>query len=413
MKERPAPTLDAPETAISSHVEETAHGPIWMARATYSPGYRHGRIALETARRWAQAGLALVARDPAALGLGPEHWVVLDVESTGLGARAGTYAFLVGLGRWDPSGDYVVEQFLMRDPADEPALLSAVSARLQAGVGLLTFNGKAFDLPLLGTRWAMQGARPSIGDLPHCDLLHAARRIWPGECRLVALEQRWLGVRRGRDVAGRDVPDVYLDYLRGGAPERLDDVLRHNRADLLSLLLLAAEAAAFPARAAERGDACDRAAAARLYAAAGDRATAAALYDTCLDSAAPAQVRQQARLWLADCAQRQGHLDAACRLWQAMLEEEPDLVEPYAALAKALEHRLRDPARALAWVETRLQGASLHRAAADAFAHRRARLARKVGGLPQAPRLPIPCDGATSAMLSAASLDGESRTLLP
>ena len=88
MSERAAPPLDSPETAITATVETTSQGPIWAARATYPPSYRHGRVSLSAARDWAAGGLALVAREAAARAVPAGGWVVLDVESTGLGARA-------------------------------------------------------------------------------------------------------------------------------------------------------------------------------------------------------------------------------------------------------------------------------------------------------------------------------------
>jgi uncharacterized protein YprB with RNaseH-like and TPR domain len=420
MSVRSAPPLVASETAIVAGEETTPHGAVWYARAAYEAEFRHGHARIDAARQVTASGLALVARDEAARQVAPDAWVVLDVESTGLGARAGTFAFLVGIGAWH-GGSFAIEQFLLRDPSEEPALLHAVALRLQRAAGLLTFNGKAFDVPLLQARCTLARQSPPPVPRAHCDLLHAARRIWSstaGTCRLAALERRHLGVRRGRDVAGRDVPERYLDYLRGAPAAILDDVLRHNRADLLSLALLATQAARFPERAQASGDAGgdaarDRVRAARLYAAAGDTLTAAALYAACLGDDVPQPERQAARAWLARTAVRAGDLVRACVLWQAMLAEEPDRMEPYADLAKTFEHRLRDPARALDWVEAGLRVGRVAAAAADALAHRRGRLVRKLGGPAQPGLAQAPGDGAMSGVRPLASLDGPTRTLLP
>jgi hypothetical protein len=416
---RPAPPLADPETLVTSGEERTPHGPLWVARATYPDRYRHGRAHLGRARDFAAADLALVTRERRAQAVAPGGWLALDVESTGLGARAGTYAFLVGVGMW-VADDFVVEQLLMRDPSDEPALLHALTERLARAAGILTFNGKAFDLPLLATRCALAKRPAAHAALVHCDVLHAARRIWrggTGDCRLGALERRLLGLRRSHDVAGRDVPDLYLEYLRGGTANSIDAVLRHNRADLVSLALLAAEAARFLERARttpppDGEGATDRLRAARLYADSGAELEAAALFATCLGPGAPRPTRQAARAWLARARARAGDAAGACALWQAMLAEEPDLVEPYQALAKTYEHRVRDPARALAWVDERLARAPLAATDAAELAHRRARLARKLGGMPQRIRMPMTGDGATSGFLPPPSLYDGSRTLL-
>jgi uncharacterized protein YprB with RNaseH-like and TPR domain len=417
---RSAPPLAHCETDIEAALEPTPAGPLWVARATYPEAYRHGHMPVATGRAFAPSDLALVSREPRAQSVAPERWAVLDIESTGLGARAGTYAFLIGIGTWTESA-FVVEQLLMRDPSDEPALLHALAARLERAGGLVTFNGKAFDLPLLATRSALARRASPHTALAHCDLLHAARRLWrsdAGDCRLAALEHRILGLRRAHDVGGRDVPDLYLDYLRDGAAAAIDVVLRHNRADIVSLALLTAAAARVPARARAEpeagGDAAlHRMRVARLYAEAGLQGDAAALFATCLAAEAAPVARQAARAWLARARLQAGDCNGACRLWQEMLEEDPDLLEPYTELAKTLEHRLRDPARALGWVEQRLAGARLAAPDAAQLAHRRARLARKLGGIPLLPVAPEPDAATTGGAASQPSLDGASRSLLP
>jgi len=78
----------------------------------------------------------------------PEKWLFLDTETTGLAGGTGTYAFLIGLAWWD-AGGLQVEQFFMRDFAEEHSLLQELSQRLAERPVLVTFNGKSFDWPLL------------------------------------------------------------------------------------------------------------------------------------------------------------------------------------------------------------------------------------------------------------------------
>ena len=73
----------------------------------------------------------------------------------GLAGGTGTYAFLVGAARFTAEGDFVLQQFFMRDPSEEPALLDALGRFLAPAQALVTFNGKAFDAPLLNTRYLM------------------------------------------------------------------------------------------------------------------------------------------------------------------------------------------------------------------------------------------------------------------
>jgi uncharacterized protein len=386
---RPTPTLADPETALTAAERETPHGPLWVASALYADTYRHGSLHAAAARAWDPHALAALCRDPSA-ALPPESWCFLDVETTGLGLHAGTVAFLVGLG-WVSPGGLRVEQYLMRDPAEEPALLHAVASVLQGFAGVVTFNGKTFDLPLLAVRAAMARRSPPHAGLVHCDLLHAARRAWSHRttsCRLVALEKQFLGLRRHDDLDGAAIPQVYLDALRSGRGEMLDPILTHNRHDLLSLMLLTAAAARFLERARAgapppgRGEpaplAADWLRAARVYVQAGDEPSAIALLERCLGDAVPVPERQASRALLAQLHKRRGDWAGACALWEQMLTEDPAVTEPYAEIAKVLEHRRHDPDAALAWVEKRLDGAGLDAEARAAFAHRRARLQRKL-----------------------------------
>ena len=75
----------------------------------------------------------------------------------------------------------------------------------------------------------------------HCDVLHHARRLWKDrlpDCRLQTLERFICGRRRRGDIPGRDIPDVYHDYVRTGKSAAVQSVLHHNALDLITLLQL-------------------------------------------------------------------------------------------------------------------------------------------------------------------------------
>jgi uncharacterized protein YprB with RNaseH-like and TPR domain len=388
---RPAPPpLRGAETELRGELRDTPHGPAWVARAFYSDDFRHGRRRVGWARAWDVEALGLVAHEPRAAPLPPQRWALVDLETTGLGADAGTYAFLVGVGWLEPGG-FVVEQHLLRDPADEPALLHEVARRLAAFEGVVSFNGKSFDLPLLATRCLLaRRAAPCTG-WPHCDLLPAARRLWPHRTRdrrLATLEAELLGVRRPHDVPSALIPQRYAAYLRGGDAATLDDVLAHNRFDLLSLLFLVHEAASFlprlredvvGSRPAERQLlAEDRLRGAVVLHQAGHDAAAANLLESCLAGDPSPAARLAALRSLAALRKRAGEIDAACALWRDMLALAPECIEPYEELAKAHEHRRREPRQAMDWVDRALQEAALDRVDRAALLHRRQRLGRKL-----------------------------------
>src|SRR5262245_20524646 len=88
----------------------------------------------------------------------PRSVVFLDTETTGLSGGSGTVAFLVGVGRWSGSG-FTVAQHLMRDYNEERAMLLGLQENLAGAQVLVTFNGKAFDIPLLQSRFVLTRQR--------------------------------------------------------------------------------------------------------------------------------------------------------------------------------------------------------------------------------------------------------------
>lgn len=165
--------------------------------------------------------------------------VYIDTETTGLSGGSGTLAFLIGLAVVEVDA-LVVTQYLITRFAGEAAMLAAFARVLTADDRLVSYNGKSFDLPLMITRYRMQGETHPFDGLPHLDLLHAVRRLfnrrWP-DCRLTTMEDRLLGYRRRNDLPGSEAPAAWTDYVRQGRAERLIRVVEHNRQDIVSLAL--------------------------------------------------------------------------------------------------------------------------------------------------------------------------------
>lgn len=163
-------------------------------------------------------------------------WVFMDTETTGLAGGTGTLVFLLGLARFKGDG-LETRQYLCSRIVGEREMLRR-GLEWCGGAGLISYNGKSFDRPLLDTRCRMQRLSAQWQGREHLDLLHTVRRAfdsrWP-DCRLQGVERRLLGLRRDDDLPGAEAPAAWLDYLRAGQAERLAGVVRHNRQDLLSL----------------------------------------------------------------------------------------------------------------------------------------------------------------------------------
>jgi tetratricopeptide (TPR) repeat protein len=154
-------------------------------------------------------------------------------------------AFLAGVGSIEQGG-FRLRQFFMRDYGEEASLLARLVEYLARFDVLITYNGKAYDQPLLEARCRMARLRTPphpFGHMEHLDLLFGARRLWKlrlEACRLVDLESQILGVEREGDLPGTMIPYYYFDYLRAQQALRLVPIFHHNAMDILSLACLTA-----------------------------------------------------------------------------------------------------------------------------------------------------------------------------
>jgi hypothetical protein len=233
----------------------------------------------------------------------------------------------------------------------------------------VTFNGKAFDWPLLRTRFIL--SRIAMGrPLPHFDLLHAARRIYRRrlrDCRLTALESDVLGFVREEDVPGSMIPALYLDFLASGVAEPLAGVFEHNAHDLVAMVALVGDLVRAWSRETER-PAEDLFEMARVALKGGDRVRALGFLEAAGDLGDALRLR--ARL-----VRPMDPLAARALLERALADDPVGLA--HLDLARLLEHRLKDPAAALPHArEAALRGAEDAAAATRREARLRTRQAR-------------------------------------
>jgi uncharacterized protein YprB with RNaseH-like and TPR domain len=321
------------------------------------------------------------------------QWLFLDTETTGLAGGSGTYAFLVGVAWWD-AGGLEVEQFFMRDYSEEHAVLVALAERLAERRVLVTFNGKSFDWPLLETRYRMTRAIALPAPRAHLDLLHPARQLWRlrlGSVRLAELERHVLGCNRGVDVDSSLIPQIYFDYVRGGSPDPLVPVFRHNQMDLQGLAALSRKIfSLLGAPEAASGDALELYGLSRLLERRGHAERARRLYARALESGLPAAVDRAARRELARLAKRDNDFSLANSLWENLLGDSREGLDAYEQLAMYYEHHSREPLRAAALTRDALVGLrramrsgaiepGRYRKMQGRLGHRLARLTRTLG----------------------------------
>lgn len=341
------------------------------------------RISFPWLPRWWEAGDVDLARV-----------LFLDTETTGLHGGTGTYAFVVGLGHFD-GPDFVVEQYFLRDLGEERALLTALNAAWPSFETLVTYNGRAFDVPLLQTRYVMHRLPCRIDPDQHLDLLAPARRLWRRRiesCALTNVERHVFGAIRHGDVPGALIPTLYFQYLRRPDVRLLAPVFEHNVRDVIALAAVAVRLARLSRG---TGGELDLGASALhplealsvglLLRERGDLAAACRYVEMALEGQLPSQHAWDAYLVLASMYKRQGKYGEAAAVWQQVAQARSfEGLVAAIELAKYLEHHSRavDAAtRVVAAALARARAMTDHeleiRAIAASLEHRLRRLERK------------------------------------
>jgi uncharacterized protein YprB with RNaseH-like and TPR domain len=369
-RQPPAPARGLPE----GHEVETALGRHWELDKLWPAAHRHGSADVGALSEL-PADLLVALDETAAIQAAPERWAFLDTETSGLSGGSGAFAFLVGVGCISPRG-FEMRQFFMRDHGEEPSMLSALAEYMARFDVLITYNGRAFDAPLLETRYRLARQRPPLARLAHIDLLYSARRLWRlalDSCRLQELEQRILGVERVGDIPGARIPMLYFEALRTGDLGSLWPVITHNAIDILSLACLTAIVpAAF--REPERLTAgAEMVGLARWLRGLGRLEEALGWMTRALTRPMDDRLTYETLWHAAEIERKLGrHDEAAARCRELAGIDNPWRAQAYERLAIHYEHRERNPALAL---EMALAAAALE--PGEAISRRIERLRRK------------------------------------
>jgi uncharacterized protein len=238
---RPSQSSAFIQDLMSGEVVRTPHGEHFETTRLWERHRRHGSVDISDLSELPPDLLAQLS-DGAIPSAHPSRLAFLDTETTGLAGGTGTYAFLVGVGAIEPAG-FRLRQFFMRDYSEEPSMLARLAEHLAQFDVLVTYNGKAYDQPLLETRFRMVRADGPFDRMAHLDLLFGARRLWRlrlESCRLVELENQILGIEREGDLPGEMIPYCYFGYLRTRQAFDVVPIFHHNAIDILSLACLTA-----------------------------------------------------------------------------------------------------------------------------------------------------------------------------
>ena len=377
------------ERLVPGRVVETPAGVCYVAEEERPVTETRGGRALAECLQHPPESVLRLDHDPTLAAFDFHRAAFLDTETTGLEGGTGTYAFLVGVGTFEGER-FIVRQYFMRNPAEEAAVLRLVTEQLEGRRPLVTFNGRAFDLPLLATRFTLARQRPPFTGAPHLDLLPPARRLWRNRLAsrsLTDLEKDVLGHWRTQaDIPGWLIPQIYMTYVHTGDGRELARVFYHNAEDILSMVTLAAHLCDAFAGPPDRLHASEAVSLGRWYEEQGRWTEAEAAYRRALAGHLSDALRRQAFLHLGLLLKRQERREEAKAVWEAWIASVPgDDLTPYIELAKHYEWHEVALDMAQMWTERALRIARAWPPSAARtwllaeLEHRLARLERKRG----------------------------------
>ena len=277
-------------------------------------------------------------------------------------------------------------------------MLEALLDFLAPARALVTFNGKAFDAPLLVTRYSMHRIPVPFRNYAHLDLLPLARRLWRDRLpsrALKYLEEHVLAFSRAsEEVPGYEIPWLYFDYLRSGDARPLGGVFYHNAMDVVAMAALLnhmSEMTADP-YAGRVQHALDFIALGKLFEDLGHWEDAARLYERGLEfgpSTGSGQGLEETDFGVAVkrlsiLQKKGGDIDQALQLWEQAARR--GHIYAHIELAKYFEHKTRNVKASIKWTKSARKLAEradlplyVRKHWLEEIDHRLSRLQRKAG----------------------------------
>ena len=349
-------TTDYPiELILPGRDWETDFGPAYVVEQIFDHDHQHGAVGLRPVAPL--HAIAAWAKTPELADVPLDQFAFVDTETTGLAGGSGTYAFMIGAGRFEGE-HFRLAQFFMRGPAEEAAQLAALADFLAPCTALVTFNGKAFDGPLLSNRYIVHRSAFPLAEAPHLDLLPLARRLWRDRLpsrRLGNLEEEILGASRTEeDTPGWLIPTLYFNYLRDGDARPLKGTFYHNALDVLAMAALLNHMGQMLHDPLNHPlHAIDVMALGKLFEAIDDGDLAIQLFEQTLQrNDLPEEFYWDTQRRLALIHRKRGDFEAAIAVWEQAADGRQ--VYAHVELAKFYEHKQRDAITARRWTEQAL-----------------------------------------------------------
>jgi hypothetical protein len=326
---------------------KTPLGEHLMAVSSYEDTFCHAGMRLSNIFEIPPEIVGLIAKDSDYNNFNFTKAVFIDTETTGLAGGSGTYAFLIGAGYFEEQ-KFKLLQYFMRDYNEEPAVLHSLKDLLKEFESVVSFNGKAYDIPLLSTRFLINRMENPMEKPFHLDLLSSARRLYKermASVSLSSLEANLFSLEREGDIPSFEIPSIYFRFLRDKNPYPLKPIFYHNRMDILSLVTLVIKMAG-----ALKDPLCSDSCSDQDFYCLGRIFEDMEIFEESIKCYLKALevpgVSEKAYLRLSLLYKRLGRWDEAQELWLKMAEDNIHTAFALVELAKVYEHRKKDYTKA-------------------------------------------------------------------
>ncbi|MGO3751158.1 MAG: ribonuclease H-like domain-containing protein [Peptoniphilaceae bacterium] len=160
-----------------------------------------------------------------------KDYIILDVETTGL-SREKDIIFIIGL--LEIKSDSKVKIYFLDSLDEEAELLKSIDFNKK---NIITYNGESFDLPFIKNKIS----KYKLGTFQYesIDLYRYIKNykyiLNLERYRLKDIE-KFIGFYRKSFISGKDISNMYREYLITKDENLLDNLVNHNKDDLLGLL---------------------------------------------------------------------------------------------------------------------------------------------------------------------------------
>jgi len=166
----------------------------------------------------------------------PENVLFFDIETTGLN-KVTTSLYLIGCGFYR-EGILNTRFFFGDTPDEESILLSSFMDFAQNFKTIVHFNGTKFDLPYIEYKCKKYNVGNNLIQLKSLDLYKEIKPLryllFRDSMRQKCVED-FLGIKRSDKFNGGELIPVYYDYVETKNPACFNDLMMHNREDVLGM----------------------------------------------------------------------------------------------------------------------------------------------------------------------------------